>query len=347
MKPLRAIFISAITAVLIVIVAFYPKEAGIQEARIYTFGTYVDIRLSGIEKPLVNELVQGLEAELNTVNHQWHAWRPSLLTKANQAFKEGQCLTLTPSEMELIQLAKDLSLTTQELFHPGIGELISLWGFHRDESSAPWQPPSDEALAAVFSKRPSMEALYFNEGKLCSHSPNLSLDFGGFAKGFGVEEAIEWLKAAGVKDAIVNAGGDLKVIGSAAGRPWRVAIKNPVVEGALAIIEPKSGESVFTSGSYERGYEYQGRYFHHIIDPRTGKPAENAISATVLDPNAVIADAAATALLVAGPEGALALAKAMGLKYWLVMDASQQIYTNPETLERLIWVSEANVTLLE
>lgn len=346
MKRKVTISLTLITLFILVVAAFYPREPSIHQARIFTFGTYVDISLRGVSRSEADTLLQGLESELNTVNHQWHAWRPSLLTKVNQAFQRGDCHTVTPSEKSLMQLSQELSLKSGERFHPGIGRLIQIWGFQRDNSHEPWQPPSAVIVEEFLRQRPSMADLYFSGEEVCSRHRHLALDFGGFAKGFGVEEAIAWLSDAGVQHAIVNAGGDLKVLGSADERPWRVAIKKPGAEGALAVIEPRSGESVFTSGTYERSFEYQGRKFHHIIDPKTGKPASAAISATVLDSDARKADAAATALLVAGPEGALNLANDMGLTYWLVIDPNQQIFTNAETLERLLWVAEARVTLL-
>ena len=139
----------------------------------------------------------------------------------------------------------------------------------------------------------------------------------------------------GVTDAIVNAGGDLKVIGSKAGNPWRIAIRNPEGNSPIAIIAAKDGDAIFTSGNYQRGFLWKNEWYHHLLDPRTGYPARGISSVTVIHKNAATADAAATAIFIAGLNDWHKIAKKMGVKYALIVDDKKNIYMNPKMWKRI------------
>jgi thiamine biosynthesis lipoprotein len=128
------------------------------------------------------------------------------------------------------------------------------------------------------------------------------IDLGAIAKGQAVDSAAEILRACGVRDALVNAGGNVRVIGS---RTWNIGIRHPRNGRKLLGVIKLKEMSVATSGDYERFFEYRGRRYHHIFDPRTGYPAGGCISVTVVAPLAVDADALSTSLFVLGPEKGL------------------------------------------
>jgi thiamine biosynthesis lipoprotein len=171
--------------------------------------------------------------------------------------------------------------------------------------------------------------------EMYSTNDAVRLDLGGFAKGYGVDVAIEHLREMGITNAVVNAGGDLRAIGRHGNRPWRVGIRNPRGPGILASVDVQGDESVFTSGDYERYFEYEGIRYYHILDPRTGYPARGARSVTVFDDNAAEADAAATAIFVAGPEEWYEVAKSMGIKAVMLVDTRGTIYMTPNLKDRI------------
>jgi len=103
---------------------------------------------------------------------------------------------------------------------------------------------------------------------------------------------------------------------------------------------------VFTSGDYERYYMYKGKRYHHIIDPRTGYPAEGSQSVTVITKDSGLADAAATALFVAGPDHWYELAKKLGLKQVLLVDSEGKIHVSPQMLERTHFNDKIETTLI-
>ena len=172
---------------------------------------------------------------------------------------------------------------------------------------------------------------------LRSRNPQLWLDFGGIAKGYAVDRAIERLRARGVQNAIVNAGGNLRAIGSKDGQPWRIGVRDPRGPGVLASLTITGDESVSTSGDYERHFEWQGVRYHHVLDPRSGYPAIGAVAVTVVAESAEKADVASTALMIAGPTEWRALARALGVTQVLRIDEAGQVELTPALAARLHW----------
>ena len=162
----------------------------------------------------------------------------------------------------------------------------------------------------------------------------MQLDFGGIAKGYAVDLAIERLRELGITSAIVNAGGDLHVIGRHGDRPWRVAVRKPG-GGIIGTVDVGADEALFTSGNYERFRQDQQERYPHILDPRSGWPVKDVASVTVIASKGIVADPAATALVVAGLEGWPAVARALDLNQVLVVDESGRVYLTPEMEQRM------------
>lgn len=285
------------------------------EVREYTFlafGTLVELKVADADPALADRARALAGQRLEKWHHDWHAWHDSPLTRLNEALARGETVVIPPSLGGLVPRAAALSKRSGGLFNPAIGRLIALWGFHSDDPPH-GPPPDDSAIRRLVEAAPSMGDLSFADGRVSSANPALALDLGGFAKGVAVERLTTQLAGLGLHDLLLNAGGDLKVLGRHGDRPWRVGIRDPRGNGVLASVEPRSGEAVFTSGDYERYFDWQGRRYHHLIDPRTGRPARGTESVTVITEDAGLADAAATALFIAGPEKWPPIAARMGV----------------------------------
>jgi len=235
--------------------------------------------------------------------------------------------------LPVLEAAQRQSRASGGLFNPAIGALVALWGFHSDE--LPARPPPAERIRALLARRPAMTDLEIRGLRVRSRNPAVRLDFGGSAKGHAVDVAVARLQSLGVRDAMVDAGGDLRVIGRHGDRPWRIGIRHPRRAAVLASVALAPGEAIFTSGDYERYFIYRGRRYHHILDPRSGYPAAGAQSVTVIHDNGLDADAAATALFVAGPEAWPRVARAMGIRYVMMVAADGSVTMNPAMAERL------------
>ncbi len=297
------------------------------------FGTMVDLSLQGVNQKKADEVTAIIEEDFRLMHHSWHAWDPGPLGRVNRLIPSGEPFSVPPSVLPLIKIGTELAEQSGNRFNPAIGKLIRLWGFHSNDPSG-WSPPSDEAIQKLLQANPRMTDLTFNGVSMRSSNPAVDLDFGAFGKGYGIDLAMEHIKELGVSNAILNAGGDLRAIGNRGGEPWRIAIRNPDGDTPLALLKVEGDESVFTSGDYERKYSYQGKSYHHIIDPRTGYPAMGTHSVTVLHDDATRADAAATALFVAGPDEWFQVAQAMGVRYVLLLDSNNTVHMSPAMAKR-------------
>ncbi|BCO32686.1 FAD:protein FMN transferase [Thiohalobacter sp. COW1] len=277
--------------------ACQPAESPLLERRFIALGTIIDITLYGAEAEQADPVLAAIERDFHRLHHDWHAWEDSRLTALNTALQRGEQTPVPPDLMTVLEQARALNRSSDGLFEPAIGGLMALWGFHSND--LPDRVPDAAAIEAWLAGRPHMAELKLQNGRASSDNPRLQLDLGAFAKGVAVDRAIGRLRAAGIDNAIVNAGGDLRAIG-ARERPWRIGIRHPRAPGVLASIATRDDESIFTSGDYERYFEVEGRRYHHIIDPRSGYPAYGTASLTVIHTEAATADAAATALFVAG-----------------------------------------------
>ncbi len=302
--------------------------------RLFVFGTLVDITVYGASHEKADEAVRATEQRLQALHRQWHAWQPGNLVDINRQLASGQQVEMDHDSQSLIRQAMQLSRQSHGLFNPAAGKLIALWGFHSDTPPA-GPPPSATDIATLLSSNPSMEDLQLSGNRLSSRNPALQLDFGAFAKGVAVNEAIELIKQHGIRHAIVNAGGDLRAIGQRGTRPWRIGIRHPSGTGVIASLETGPDESVFTSGVYERYFDYQGRRYHHILDPRSGEPARDTLSVTVVHSDAATADAAATALLIAGPARWQDIARQMGIEQAMLIDRDMRIHITPALAKRI------------
>ena len=302
--------------------------------QVYVFGTLVDLTLWGAGQEQEDKAVAAITQDFQRMHHDWHAWKPGPLVAINKALAAGQPAEVIPSLIPIIEQSTVLSAQSEGLFDPAIGGLLNLWGFQSDgRPSGP--PPDKEAIAAWVEAAPGMDDLALEGSTLTSRNPAVQLDFGAFAKGYAVDLAIERLRQFGINNAIINAGGDLRAIGSKDGKPWRVGIRHPQGQGVLAALEVSGDESVFTSGNYERYREYEGVHYNHILDPRTGMPVNGVTSVTVIHDNGAVADAAATALVVAGPNAWHRIAIQMGIKYVMLVDDAGVVYMNPAMQQRV------------
>ena len=301
---------------------------------ILKFGTLIDVTLYDVEPALAEKALSQIEANFNRYHADWTSWQDSPLTRINQKLAAGQTTQVPPDIIDLIEKSQQLSRNSQGLFNPGINQLIRLWQFHRsDEPDI--KPPNHQAILDWLQTKPGMDNLKLDGTQLHSTNPNAQLNFGAFAKGYAIDLSFDYLHSLGINNAVINAGGDLSVRGQHGDRPWKIGIRHPREDHIIAWLEAHDKESIVTSGDYERFYEYKGRRYHHILDPRTGYPARGATSVTVIHHNAGTADAAATALFVAGAEQWQEIAKSMGIEYVMLIDTQGQIHLSEKMARRI------------
>jgi thiamine biosynthesis lipoprotein len=207
----------------------------------------------------------------------------------------------------VVQEAIRWAAATDGGYDPGMARVSDLW----DVGGRRTPPPADayRRLAGRHFYRHVGVERYQGEPVLTYGDPEVGLDLGGIAKGYAVDLAIAALRDAGIRDAVVNAGGDLFAMGrSADGDAWRVGVRSPLDPSRIEREIELSDAAVATSGDYFQGFEYGGRRYHHILDGATAEPRRvTAHTVTVRAPRCMDADAGATAVFGLAPDRAAVL----------------------------------------
>ena len=317
-----------------------------QSAELYVFGTIVEIKLWGASPEEAGHAFMEIQQMFQGMHRDWHAWEPGLLVDINKAFAAGKSATADENIVEMIRRSQPLEAGTGGRFNPAIGALIRLWGFHTSDYPIEGPPPSQEQIDEILNHHPSSNDIQIDGLQLSSDNPAVQLDFGGIAKGYAVDLTIKRLRALGIDNAIVNAGGDLRAMGTHGDRPWRVAVRKPG-GGNVGSVQVQGDEAIFTSGNYERFRQDQLKRYPHILDPSTGWPAKDIASVTVITDDGILADAAATALVVAGLDGWPEVARALNLQQIAIVDESGTVYLTPGMDQRLQFTEDVERVIVE
>ena len=313
------------------------QEPELMESKdsVLAFGTFIEVTLINVKPDDRALVIKKIEQELEYYHFAFHPWKAGPTGRTNQLLAATGEFTCNPSLIPLIEKSKWYSIQSKGLFNPAIGQLVKLWGYHDETPPAEGPTPADADIQALLKQNPSMETITLKGVRLHNSNPANKLDFGGIAKGHAIDLILKHIQQMGVQHANINTGGDLKVIGQRGNKPWRIGIRDPRGNGVIASMDAHHNEAVFTSGDYERFYKHEGQRYHHILDPRTGYPAKNAQSVTVVHSDAALADAAATALFVAGPKEWLAIAKSMNIKQAMLVDRNGKIHITEDLAKRI------------
>ncbi|MBN1352875.1 FAD:protein FMN transferase [candidate division KSB1 bacterium] len=206
---------------------------------------------------------------------------------------------------EIIQTAIEIGALTSGALDITILPVLKLWNFDADSPFVP-----EHSMIETQLKKVNYKNIRLHSSRLQFLEQGMEIDVGSVAKGYAVDRAVETLISMGMREVMVNAGGDLRSISGPVTRGRRrVWIQHPRDRSKMWGYFPLDTGSVATSGDYERFFMQDGERYHHILDPKSGYPARRCISATVTAKSAMEADALATAIFVLGPEKGLQLAE--------------------------------------
>lgn len=337
--PARLLFILAALLALPALTACRPAPPLVQQEA-FVFGTRVEVSVAGQPEAEARAATGAVLREFDRLHRSYHAWQPSELSTLNAALAAGKSAEVSEELAAWLREAQALSAAGDGLFDPGIGRLIALWGFQNDEYPA--QLPDPAALAAWRATPAGIADLRLDGRRVSSRSPQVAIDFGGYLKGVALDRAAAILRAHGVGNALINIGGNVMALGRKNGEPWRVGIQHPRQPGALATLELADGEAVGTSGDYQRYFEVGGQRYSHLIDPRSGEPAQHTRALTVLIPGGAQAgmrsDALSKPLFIAGASWP-ALAERLGVTHVLRVDADGRLEISAALNARLKFVA--------
>ncbi|MFB2829010.1 FAD:protein FMN transferase [Aeromonas jandaei] len=292
-----------------------------------TMGTYFVVTLSdpfpGGEPALKSE-VENLLARMNS---EISTYDPDSLISC---FNQGPAKTpfVIPAAMaKIVQQGIDAGHLTNGKLDVTVGPLVNLWGFGPDKR--PIKRPDDAAIAAARQKVGIDKLTLMPQGDhflLEKSIPDLYLDLSTLGEGAASDEIAALLESKGVNNYLIEVAGAVRSKGhNSKGSPWRVAIVEPSDQpGAFSDIVIPNGMALSTAGSYRNYYELDGQRYSHIIDPATGQPiTHKLVSASVITPTALEADALDTALMVMGPTEAMAFAKQHKLAVYLIVKTDE------------------------
>ncbi len=303
----------------------------------HVFGTQVEISVYGESEQHAQELGAEVLKEFDRLHHKFHAWQPSDLTALNDAIARGEPFQADEEMVDLLKSATQLAEQSQNLFNPAIGHLIRLWGFQSSDITE--HGPSQKEIRRWVDANPRMTDLVFEGTRISSRNKAVMLDLGGYAKGYALDRAARILRDAHVKAALVNVGGNIIAIGRPGNRAWRVGIRDPRSEGTVASIELQDNEAVGTSGDYQRYFMKDGKRHPHIVDPRTGQTTDVVASVTIITSGGkdvgLRSDGNSKPLFVAGPARWKEMAKHLGLKEVMLIDAERNVDMTPAMQQRL------------
>ncbi len=336
MRPHLRLFLVALLALTIAACGRTP----LQEQQAYVFGTRVEVLVVSAEPEQGRRAIAAVLREFDRLHRAYHAWQASELMALNAALAKGQAQPVTPELAAFVQEAQALSQQGDHLFDPGIGQLIKLWGFQADEFKT--ELPAAADIKAWLASQPSIADISIDGTTIRSRSPKVALDFGGYLKGVALDRAAAILRAQGINNALINIGGNVMALGSKEGKKWRVGIQHPRQPGPLATVMLDDGEAIGTSGDYQRYFEIDGRRYAHLLDPRTGYPAEHTQAVTVLIPAGpkagTLSDAASKPIFIAGPDGWRDMARKMEVGLVLRVDRSNRIFVTEALRQRLEFI---------
>lgn len=299
-----------------------------------TMGTTYTVKIAGraLTAAQIEALRADVQSALDGVDHTMSLHRPTSELRRFNAQPAGT-VALSADFYTVLNEACAVAAWSDGAFDPTVAPLVDAWGFGAERVSA---APSAATLKTQ-RRAVGFGGLTLNPARRAAAKAHdaLALDFGGVAKGFGVDAAARALAAQGYEHFMVEAGGEVRAQGmNAAGRPWAIGVEQPDAWPQRArLVLPVSAGAVATSGDYRNVIEHDGRRYAHEIDPRTGAPiARGLASVTVVADNAMHADALATALIVLGAEKGRALAESEGVAaLFISRDAAGALHDAPTT----------------
>jgi thiamine biosynthesis lipoprotein len=284
-------------------------------------GTELSISALHPDAALAKRAVDAAVVEIQRVEDLATDWRASPLMTLNRAAGDGP--HAVPQELaDLIERSILASQLTQGAFDPTFRAVGELWDFKAKPPRIPTAAQVQQVLPQVGHDKVKVDVT----ASTVTRPEGLWIGLGGIAKGYGVDRAMAVLMEHGIENAVVNAGGDLKALGKNGDELWTIAIRHPRDQDRVIAVLPVSNTCVVTSGDYERFFEHDGKRYHHILDPRTGFPSTGAISATVVAPDAAVADALATALCVLPPGEGIALIEQLPRVEAIVVSIDGQVH---------------------
>jgi len=274
-------------------------------------------------------------AEFERLEALMSTWRQGSDVLRINAAAGDHAVQVAPDVRDVLRQARQISEWTDGTFDVTFGALTDVWKFDQDQDDT---IPSAEAIRA---RLPLIDYRQIEiddrAGTVFLKRKGMKIHLGGIGKGYAVEHAMNILRRAGLRDFMIQAGGDLYVGGHKDGRPWRLGINDPRgAEGKSFATLDLSDSTFSTSGDYARFFMKDGVRYHHILDPSTGQPARLCRSVTIVSDSPVLADAVAKGVFILGPEKGMALVERLPKLGAVIVTAKNEVLVSSGLKDRFV-----------
>jgi len=309
------------------------RERLVQRARV-SMGTELRVMVWTADERAVGTAIDAVFGEFERLESLMSVWRAgSDIQRLNDAAGKN-AVAVSADVIAVLLDARQISEWTGGRFDVTFAALSDLWRFDQDQDNR--LPDMNE----VRRRLPLIDykALEIDEraGTAQLARAGMRVNLGGIGKGFAIDHGISILRSAGFRNFTIQSGGDLFASGLKDGRPWRFGLQDPRGPAGRSFAAVDLSDSSFsTSGDYERYFMKDGHRYHHIIDPKSGMPAQGCRSVTILAPNATLADGLSTGVFLLGPADGMALVNRLQNVDAVIVTATNEVLVTPRLKSRL------------
>lgn len=320
----------------------------IYSAEMAILGTKAEVTVANAPKDKALAAIVEAEAELYAFDNIGYTFEEDCeLRHLNEALANGDAFRASNELVELIRISKELSSRTEGLFNPATGELTALWEYHCTAEPCPESPYPDEVMTlvkmkdmSVLEQNPRMSDVIIDGNVISSKNKSVKLEFGDIIRGYAMDKAIDHIKAMNIKNAMIDIGPSVRVIGKKGRHPWWVGLHDASGERILGTIELSDDNAVVTAQAFSKSSSDKGTIYRHIVNPMTGMPVKGISSVTVVHESAAVADVAASTLMVAGLDNWRTVTSSLGVKAVLILTDDGTIYLSPAMSHMINWRKE-------
>lgn len=341
-KILIALCLLVLVIVVVCLVLGKPNDSSVEKTRFTvsnygyfdTFSTITGYAETGDEfEKITNEIFE-LLGEYHKLFDIYNSYEgiENIYTINELHNGEHRLVTVDQKIIDMLLYAKEMYTKTNGKMNIAMGSVLSIWHDYRtagNENPAKAELPPMEMLAAA-AEHMDINNLVIDEDNCTVFlaDSQMKLDVGAFAKGYAVEMIAQYLEQKGINNFVINVGGNIRTVGKRAdGKFWYAGIENPDMDSEQAYIAylGLGGESIVTSGSYQRNYFVNGKSYHHIIDRETLMPAEYFVAVSIVCQNSADGDGLSTALFCMPLEEGQALVESLdGVEaMWTLLDGTR------------------------
>jgi thiamine biosynthesis lipoprotein len=284
-------------------------------------GTRVAVELWSEDAALAQRAMDAVIAEMQRTDELMSTYKPASQLSQVNAHGFERPVKVDPEIIEVVTRSLEFSRLSDGAFDVTYASVGYLYDYRAHQY--PTGEQIADALPAVDWRQVEVDP---EQNTIRFLKPGMRIDLGGIAKGYAVDRSIEMLRGLGIRHAMVNAGGDTRLLGDRRGKPWIVGIRDPRNDGRMVTRLPLEDEAISTSGDYERYFEENGVRYHHILVPGTGQSAREVRSVTILGSDATLTDGLSTTVFVLGVERGMQLVSRLPEVEAVIVDKDGRIY---------------------